>query len=654
MSTAAVRLRRAIAALTVGVLTVTGLTLATPPAQAASVTVTDPGGSGASITLSSNRIGPGERIEISGQGFTPVEGSSGDPLVAVRPYDFDAGPAWAVGGEDAYFPSNPSIPPASEAKYWFVTDHADGGSFHGWIEAPTNLTSEGPLGNGQHWLRILSGAFFTSTGDRLTVPITFQVPFTVRGDAAVTTGLTSPTAVFQAGTTFRPGAQVTVRGSGFEPETAVAVTLDGSPLAASIATQEDGDLPASARVALPSELGLGQHTLALATGSQSASVSLTVTAAPTATVLTPSVRPGGVIAFDLTGYVGVGGAGQKVAVVVNEAVLACIQAGPDGAASGVATLPAGLDGTVVVGFNVGLSCVLPPAGVINDQPISRLAPTVLVGGAAPVLTVDAATAGGSLALSGEGFTPSATVAVSVDGTAAGALTADASGRLSGSVAAPSAVGTYRVLANDGSQVAAASATVATMRAATVALTAPAPLTYGANRTTTVTLKAADAAASGSVVVTQGDWTTTVPVGVSGTAVALPRTVGVGSHTVTVAFAGDASTSPATASRTFTVVKASSTASLKLSKSKVKRTKKATITVRVAVAGAEVAPTGTVKIYDGKKKLRTVTLKAGHAGVLKVTLPKIKKKGTHKLKVVYSGNANVTGKTSKTVKLKIVK
>lgn len=373
MSSVSRSLRQCVGIIVAAVVVASGLVFASPAATAAPVTVTDPN-SGASITLSTNRIAPGERVEISGRGFTPVQGSTGEPLVAVRPYDFDAGPAWATGGRDAHRPADPSQPPGSEAKYWFVTHHDDDGSFEGWLEAPAGLTEAGPLGNGQHWLRILSGAFFTTTGDRLTDPITFQVPFTVAAGATASTGLTSPTGVFQAGTTFRPGAQVTLRGDGFTPDAALTVTLDGTDLDASITVGSDGSLPGSARIALPGGTGVGAHTLRLATGSIATTVALQVTAAPTATILTPSVRPGGTIGYDLTGYIGVGGAPQKVAVVVNEKVLACVQTGNGGAASGVTDLPTESTGTVVVGFNVGLSCVLPPAGVINDQPISRLAP----------------------------------------------------------------------------------------------------------------------------------------------------------------------------------------------------------------------------------------------------------------------------------------
>ena len=47
------------------------------------------------------------------------------------------------------------------------------------------------------------------------------------------------------------------------------------------------------------------------------------------------------------------------------------------------------------------------------------------------------------------------------------------------------------------------------------------------------------------------------------------------------------------------------------------------------------------------------MKASHQGTWKAKLPKIKKKGTHKLKVSYVGNANIKAKTSGIVKLKVV-
>lgn len=638
-------LRRGVAAIAGTALLFAGLVATAPSADAAPVTVTDPG-SGATITLSSDEISPGERIEISGTGFIAKQGSTGDPLVAVRPYDFDAGPAWTIGGEDDYDPvagNNPTA--ASEAKYWFVTHH-ETGSFEGWIQAPSGLTEAGPLGNGDHWLRILSGAFFTSTGDRLTDPITFKVPFTVVDK--VTLGLTSPTSIFQAGTTFRPGAAVTVRGRSFTPNTVVSVSLDGNPLISSITTEADGALPASARVTLPSDVSVGNHTLRVATGDVAVTVQIKVTSTPTTTVLTERVRPGGTLAFDLTGYIGVGGKPQKVAVVVNEQVLACIEADSNGAAREVAKLPDSVSDSVVVGFNVGTSCQLPPSP-INDQPISRVAPTVTVSDTAPTITAKAGSAD-QLVLSGTGFTPNATVAITAGSTNLGTLSANATGAVQGTVPAPTASGAQRILASDGANSAAIKISFAQLT-----LSAPSPLTYGAARTTTVGLKVGGQASSGKVTLSQGKWSTTISVPASGVIkVALPRDAAVGKHTVTAQIGTTDALIGADASRAFTVSKAASSASLKVSPTKVKKSKRATATVRVTISGApQIAATGKVTIYDGSKKLGSTTLKASHQGTWKAKLPKIKKKGTHKLKVSYVGNANIKAKTSGIVKLKVV-
>lgn len=556
------RLRALVSALAATLMAGSIAALAAAPAHAEPVTITDPV-SGVSITLSSDRIAPGERIQISGTGFVPTSGSSGDPLVAVRPYDYDEGPAWTIGGPDAYFPANTSVPPGSEAKHWFVTDHTTT-SFEGWIQAPTNLTKAGPLGNGQHWLRILSGAFFTTTGDRLTDPITFRVPFTVADK--LETGLTSPTGVYQQGTYFRPNASITLRGRGYTPNAAVTVSLDGTALASSITADADGGLPNSARVTLPADLSTGQHTLRVATGAVSNTLTITGTKTPTAAVPTTTIRSGGTIAYDLDDYIGVGGKPQKVAVVVDEQVIKCVTVGADGSAVGAVAMPATDAATQGVRFNVGLSCLLPsnPSAVIDDMPISTAPHTLTVSADAPRLGVTGSPhPGGRLALSGSGFDAGSSVAITVGTTPAGTLTANSSGEISGNVTAPATAGEHRVLATGGSKTAAALATV--------------------------------------------------------------------------------------------VAKAPAKVALKLAKGKVKRTARASATIKVSVKGAPASliATGKVSIYDGKKKLATYQLKAKHKGVLTVKLPKIKKKGNHKLQARYAGDANVSATTSKSVTLKVV-
>jgi len=101
-----------------------------------------------------------------------------------------------------------------------------------------------------------------------------------------------------------------------------------------------------------------------------------------------------------------------------------------------------------------------------------------------------------------------------------------------------------------------------------------------------------------------------------------------------------------------VAKAASTSSLKLNKTKIKKSKKAVATVQVKSV-ATPGPTGAVKIYNGKKVIKSATLKASAKGTIKITLPKLKK-GTHKIKATYVGNGVAKTSTSKVIKLKVTK
>lgn len=641
----------------IALLVVTAGLVLFPPATApvgAEVVITDPS-SGATITLSSGQVSPGERIQIHGEGFTPTSGSQGEPLVAVRPYDFDTGSAWTIGGEDAYDPAangNPTA--AAEAKYWFITDHTDNGSFDGWLQAPADLTRAGPLGNGDHWLRILSGAFFTTSGDRLTEPITFKVPISFADH--LTTGLTSPTGIFQQGTYFRPGAQLTVRGRGYQPEATVTVELDAAPLPTAITTGPDGALPSTARVALPATTTPGPHTLTLRTGSIRRSISLTVTPTPSATVLTPAIRPGGQVAYDLADYIGVSGQPQKIAIVVREQVLACLQADARGDASGVISLPGDLDGSAVVGFNVGLSCVLPPAGVIDDQPVSRIAPTVTISDTAPQVAVAGpAPTGGPVPVTGAGFVAGSTVTITIGDDVSGTLTADGDGRISGSVGGPRTPGDFRLLAQASEGPTAATLlTVQEPVTSRVTLREPGPLSYGAARTVAVELAVDGQPASGSVIVTQGDWSRSVTVSPGGTTVRLPASAAAGRHTVTASYAGASGIAGATASRDFTVSKAKTRTTLRLSKRRTSPSARVTATVGVRLVGSApgVAPVGRVVLLDGARRLATGTLKADRGGTLKIRLPRLTRRGVHRLRAVYQGDRNAESTTSTIVTIRV--
>ena len=97
-----------------------------------------------------------------------------------------------------------------------------------------------------------------------------------------------------------------------------------------------------------------------------------------------------------------------------------------------------------------------------------------------------------------------------------------------------------------------------------------------------------------------------------------------------------------------VAKMTSKTTTTLSATRALPKKKVRITVTVDVRD-DPQPTGTVKLYDGSKVLKTLSLNAIHGGVIGFTYKKLKT-GKHKIKAVYSGSAPITGSTSKPAKL----
>ncbi len=89
---------------------------------------------------------------------------------------------------------------------------------------------------------------------------------------------------------------------------------------------------------------------------------------------------------------------------------------------------------------------------------------------------------------------------------------------------------------------------------------------------------------------------------------------------------------------------------KLVKKSVTSKSKAKLKVTVKVTGAS-RPTGTLVVYDRKKKIATVKLTSSRKGVVTVTLPKLAK-GKHRLTVAYSGSKSIAKKTSKVVTLTV--
>ncbi|MDF1486997.1 Ig-like domain repeat protein [Tessaracoccus caeni] len=126
------------------------------------------------------------------------------------------------------------------------------------------------------------------------------------------------------------------------------------------------------------------------------------------------------------------------------------------------------------------------------------------------------------------------------------------------------------------------------------------------------------------------------------------------HTIKATYAGNSSVSGSSATAKVKVAKAASKTSVKLSKSTVKKSQQATVTVKLAASGAPkgYAPTGTVTVYDGSKKVATVKVKASDKGTVKVKLPKLSVK-THTIKVNYGGSSEVAA-SSASAKLKVTK
>jgi hypothetical protein len=407
------------------------------PAAADPVTFPEPGGT-AAVTLSTADARPGEQIGITGTGFVRAAGG-GHPWIALKVNDVDL--PWTYGG-DSRIDGSPT-----DAAIWF--EASDTGTFSGWIEVPEDFTAPGPgVGEnaGKHGLRILSGAFSDDTLSA-TRPITYQAFFAVTPRA--TLGVTGPNGTtFQAGNVFRPGVQYTIRGTDFAPEEDVSMTLDGADLPTDARTDTAGTIlgsDATNRFTIPAGTPPGAHDLRISTGTTAETHRVRVTAAPTATIENARVRPGGLVGFRFDGFVGVAGAGQKVAVVSQKVVdgapvevtLACVQASPAGTGSGVVALPENPAGPVPVRFVAGTSCV-GPTGAQDDLPATFVSRSTTVADDAPNAVVpDSVPAGQELAVSGSGFAPGTSVVVTMDdGPAVATLNATESGAVSGRVAIP--------------------------------------------------------------------------------------------------------------------------------------------------------------------------------------------------------------------------
>lgn len=109
--------------------------------------------------------------------------------------------------------------------------------------------------------------------------------------------------------------------------------------------------------------------------------------------------------------------------------------------------------------------------------------------------------------------------------------------------------------------------------------------------------------------------------------------------------GTAATAPAK------VARAASRTKLALPKKKINRGRAAL--VRITLGAKGLRPAGKVTIFDGRKKLRTYTVRSADNGSRVVALPKLKA-GRHALTARFGGSTSTTASKSKRVVLKVLK
>ncbi|WP_286927722.1 MULTISPECIES: S8 family serine peptidase [Aeromicrobium] len=85
-------------------------------------------------------------------------------------------------------------------------------------------------------------------------------------------------------------------------------------------------------------------------------------------------------------------------------------------------------------------------------------------------------------------------------------------------------------------------------------------------------------------------------------------------------------------------------------SKFSKSKRVKLTVKVTAP--YVRATGTIRVYDGKKRIAVKKIYSKNKGKVTIKLPKIKKKGKHRIRVIYSGSAKVSSaQKSKVVRVR---
>lgn len=258
-----------------------------------------------------------------------------------------------------------------------------------------------------------------------------------------------------------------------------------------------------------------------------------------------------------------------------------------------------------------------------------------------------------------GSTPTGRITFTRAGSELGKVEVDAEGRAVLVLSARAlAVGTHRITASySGDEFHAAASkdltvTVNSTQGAKATISAKAlSLSWGARGTLDVRAAGATGQPTGTVSVLSGNKSLGSAKLVGGKArITLgARTLRVGSHQLRLVYSGDRMHSAATASVRVQVRKAASSVRVtKVSPSKIRAKRHNTVLwIKVSVPSG-VKVNGTVTVRGSGISTRTVRVVNGKA---RIKLGKIKRSGTKKLTVRYSGSSDVSG-SSRTVKLKI--
>ncbi|MDO9357052.1 MAG: hypothetical protein Q7T55_25365, partial [Solirubrobacteraceae bacterium] len=351
--------------------------VAAAPASAAPVTYSASGGR--TVEFSAKKFTaalPGtQRLTVKGTGWVGASPSSdSQPVVAFKLDNLDTLAGW--GGDDRY------VLPASPTTVAFKADN-DTGNFTGWIDLPANLAKVGPgtgPNAGQHWLRILAGAFST--------PGSTPNPAAASNVFGYIDAVDAPLTGFQGddffpGTFIPAGGATSLKVSGNLDTTVagpVAVSFDGTTIAnarnfgtqSALTTNANGDFTAA--VPVPGGTTGGVKILSFTAGGTTQSVAITVTPRTAARQTPQTASVGDTVTVNGTGFRKIDGAGQKVGLLMmpGDVLLGCGTADAEGAVSVSGAIPAGTDlGDKSLWLAFGAACVArgpvvePAAGLVQ-------------------------------------------------------------------------------------------------------------------------------------------------------------------------------------------------------------------------------------------------------------------------------------------------